>query len=627
MAAFALALAPICAWSAPPAVELFAELPVFAGLDVAPDGRHVAMLHAFNGHYHLTALNVETGADEFLLAGNRRRFRWCRFANEERILCAIEVVTDEAGALRSGMRLMALNVDGANKLDLLPAALSEGTAAPSRFENHVVSWLPGDPEHVLLAVRVDATSVQVVRVNLYTAVQEAVSGPLPPLDSWFADADGEVRLGAGFVDNDFRVVARPRGADVFTPLALPGRQGFTPPRVLGISADAATVDVAMRGAGGQIGVYRLALAQGTILRPLFEDPRFDFDGKLAYGADGTLLAAFETRDLPTVHFFDPAWQARLDTIGRKIDREAVVPVSWDREGKRMVLLGTGSSIPPSHYLYDVEDSDLVHLGTSYGRISEQGEVRVTQYQARDGLVVPAYLTLPRGRSARHLPTVVMPHDGPASRDDARFDYLVQFLASRGYAVLQPNFRGSTGYGRQFLDAGYRQWGLKMQDDVVDGIDWLVGEGIADPERICILGRGYGGYVAVMATIKTPQKVRCAATLGGIFDLRSMLANLHRYGFDRINRALILSEMSGWPLLDANSPVREAAHIDVPLLLVHGDADAVVPVEQSRGLVDALDAAGKGYRYVEQAGGDHALRGEAQRLQFLQELEAFLALYL
>ncbi len=637
VASFVLALVatpawgPPASWGAPAPAEHFAELPTFAGLDLAPDGKHIAMLRAFNGRYHLTVLDVQEGSSELLLAGNRQHFRWCRFANDERILCAISqpggAQPGRAVARRARTRLMAVNIDGGVKLTLLPAALGEGMAAPTGFQDRVVSWLPEDPEHVLLAVQADASRVRIVRVNIYTNAQEPVGGALPLLESWFADVRGEVRIGVGFVGTNFRLVTRPPGADDFAPLPDWSGQGVTPLRVLGVSADGTAFHAALRGGSGRIGVYELSLAQGSILRQVLEDPRFDFDGKLAYGPDGSLVAAFHTRDLPAARFFEPTWQAQMDQIAQLVNHDVVLPVSWDRSGKRLVVVALGSSTPSSHYFYDAQTSDLLHLGASHRLIGPQGNVRSTQYVARDGVTIPAYLTLPRGRSARRLPAVIMPHDGPAARDDARFDYLVQFLASRGYAVLQPNFRGSRGYGREYLDAGYRQWGLKMQDDVVDGIDWLVKQGIADPGRICMLGRGYGGYVAVMASIETPRKVRCAISLGGIFDLHAMVTNLRLFGFDRLNRRLILSAMSDSPGLEANSPAYNAPRVGVPLLLLHGAVDRVVPVEQTHRLVRALAAAGREYRYVEQLGGDHALSGESQRLRFLEEVEAFLAFYL
>jgi dienelactone hydrolase len=612
-----------CAWGAPAPTEYFAALPTFAGLDLAPDGKRIAMLRVFNGRYHLNVVNVEDGTSELLLAGNRRRFRWCRFANDERILCA----TDRAGDARDRIRLQAVNVDGSGKLTLRPAALGEGTVGRMAFQGDVVSWLGDDPNHVLLAVQVDASSVNIVRVNIYSNAQEPLETGLPLLHSWHADGQGEVRVGSGLIGADFRWVGRPPGAEGFTQLPDARGQDLTPLGVLGVSANGAAFYSALRGSSGRIGVYELSVADGNITRQLLEDPRFDFTGNLAFASDGSLFAAFHTRDLPTVRLLDPGWQARMDAIREVVPDDVLLPVSWDRDGVRMVVRGLSAGQSSSYYFYDYETRDLLRLGGSHPHLGEHGNVRAVEYQARDGHSIPAYLTLPPGRSPRRLPAVIIPHDGPAARVSAEFDYLVQFLASRGYAVLQPNFRGSTGYGRQHLEAGLGQWGLKMQDDVVDGIDWLKSQGIVDSGRVCILGRGYGGYVALMASIRTPSKIRCAVSAGGISDLRAMLGNLRSFGFDRLNRSMILRGMRGWSRLDVNSPLYNAQRVDVPVLVMHGEADRVVPVNQSRRLARALAAAGKAYRYVEQPGADHALSVEAHRLQFLEEVEAFLAFYL
>jgi dienelactone hydrolase len=628
------------AWGAPAPTQYFATLPTFADVDLAPDGRHISMLRAFNGRYHLSVANVEDGTSKLLLSGNRQRLRWCRFASDARILCAADRSGEGQGPRT---RLQAINVDGSGRLTLLPAALGERAIAPSAFHAQVVSWLRDDPDHVLLAAHTDASGVTIVRVNVRTNAQEPVAADLPPLESWYADAAGEVRLGAGFIGADFNWVARPPGSETFRALPPARDQEWMPPRVLGFAKGGASFHAALRGESGRVGVYELSTADGTVLAPVLEDERFDFDGNLTYAADGSLLAARYTRDLPGVRFYDPAWDARVAAIRRAVSRDAVVPLRWDRTGNRFVVVAMNRGQPSEYYFYDsdpdsgvdpetdadsdAEGPDLVHLGTNHPRLDELGTVRVLEYPTRDGYAIPAYLTVPWGRSPRRLPTVVMPHDGPAARDDARFDYLVQFLASRGYAVLQPNFRGSTGYGRAHLDAGFRQWGLRMQDDVVDGIDWLTSQGIADAGRVCIVGRGYGGYVALMAAIKTPRKIRCAVSDGGISDLRALLTNPRDYGFDRLNRTLISRGMRSWQLLEANSPIHNADRVDVPLLVLHGEADRVVSVDQSRGLVRALAAAAKEYRYVEQPGGDHAHGTEAHRLRFLAELEAFLALYL
>jgi dipeptidyl aminopeptidase/acylaminoacyl peptidase len=257
-------------------------------------------------------------------------------------------------------------------------------------------------------------------------------------------------------------------------------------------------------------------------------------------------------------------------------------------------------------------------------------VRSIHYAARDGLDIPAYLTLPPGvTDPSGLPLVVLAHGGPASRDVAGFDWWAQALASRGYAVLQANFRGSTGYGRAFLEAGYGEWGRKMQTDLSDGVRWLAAEGIIDPARVCIVGASYGGYAAMAGLTLDSDVYRCGVSVAGVSDLRRMVnweAEQARHKnnqtvryWNRFMGAARLNDRA----LDALSPAFLAASVDSPLLLIHGRDDTVVPIEQSRVMAEALRRAGKPVEFVELPGEDHWLSRSATRQQMLAETVRFL----
>jgi len=288
---------------------------------------------------------------------------------------------------------------------------------------------------------------------------------------------------------------------------------------------------------------------------------------------------------------------------------------------RFVFVGEGRSSAPTYYLYDHAAGDLQRLASTYRNIPAIVAPQIVTYQTRDDYPIVAYLTLPEG--AGPFPSVILPHGGPNSRDRVRFDYWAQFLVSRGYAVLQPNFRGSTGYGLDHLSQGFEQWGLRMQDDVVDGLDWMIEEGIADPHRVCFVGGSYGGYVALTAAFKMPERIRCAVSFAGVTDLGHLKKHVSQYDLGE----LTLARIQDGAAVYQNSPMRQIEQIDVPLLIVHGDLDRSVMIEQSRNLVAGLEKAGKSYRYVEQSGGDHFLSRESQRVEFLRELDAFLAKYL
>ena len=238
--------------------------------------------------------------------------------------------------------------------------------------------------------------------------------------------------------------------------------------------------------------------------------------------------------------------------------------------------------------------------------------------------------MPPGAATKDLPVVILPHGGPESRDVAEFDWLSQFLASRGYAVLQPQFRGSVGYGEKFRQAGYRQWGGLMQDDVSDGVRHLIATGVADPSRVCIVGASYGGYAALAGAAFTPELYACAVSISGVSDLPAMIGSTKKnYGSDSDSVAYWIDHIG--PATDPNtiakSPARSASTVRAPVLLLHGADDSVVPIQQSKAMQRALLEAGKPVTFVTLTGEDHWLSRSATRTRVLQELETFLAEHL
>jgi dipeptidyl aminopeptidase/acylaminoacyl peptidase len=246
------------------------------------------------------------------------------------------------------------------------------------------------------------------------------------------------------------------------------------------------------------------------------------------------------------------------------------------------------------------------------------------------MTIPAYLTLPRGIPAKNLPLIVLPHDGPAARDTYGFDWWAQAMASHGYAVLQPEFRGSDDLGWDFLSAGFGQWGRKMQTDLSDGVRALAAQGTIDPKRVCIVGRSYGGYAALAGATLDTGVYRCAASLAGISDLRGMLRHVNlRYDTDdnpasRFWLRYLGAASDDDPVLDQLSPIRHVDKVTIPILLIHGEDDTVVPIEQSEAMNDALEAAKKDVTFVKLAHEDHWLSRAETREQMLDALMDFLA---
>ena len=283
-------------------------------------------------------------------------------------------------------------------------------------------------------------------------------------------------------------------------------------------------------------------------------------------------------------------QAQIDRTLRGKDNRILGMI---REPECVLLWSGGADDPGTYYYFDRAARRMNIFASPYD--SSTGALLAGQpfrYATRDGLSIPAYLTLPQGREAKDLPLIVLPHGGPFVRDSHAFNPWVQFLADRGYAVLQPNYRGSTGYGRAFVERGYGEWGRKMQDDLDDGVAWLAGQGIIDPKRVCIAGASYGGYAALWGAIRNPEIYRCAISMAGVTDVGSMLKYDSKFliakRYSKQWRKKVVGEQSRD--LAASPPLQQAGRLNVPVLIAHGER---APTFRSTGpkLVAALKARG------------------------------------
>lgn len=333
----------------------------------------------------------------------------------------------------------------------------------------------------------------------------------------------------------------------------------------------------------------------------------------------------------TIQWLDPELGAAHGSLSKAFKEKSVTLGSWSADRTRLVVSVTSPTSPGVWYLFDRTRKELSPLGEEYPELKDValGPVRSFTYKARDGLEIPAYLTLPPGAPAKggKLPMIVLPHGGPAARDQFEFDYLAQFLASRGYAVLQPQFRGSSGFGKAFEDAGRGEWAGKMQDDLLDGIAAAAASGDVDPARVCIVGASYGGYAALAGATLHAETYKCAVSIAGVSDLGLLLVEKKRlFGPDS-------ATLDGWrrvlgdaptAKLFATSPARLAANVRAPMLLIHGDKDTVVPFEQSQVMADAMKAVGKPVELVTLVNENHYLTRAATRTQMLEAVGAFLA---
>lgn len=407
------------------------------------------------------------------------------------------------------------------------------------------------------------------------------------------------------------------------------------PRLLGLGTrgDSVIVDAdrpdLRREGRPDAALFDVNLATG-VWRPL----RFEFEPETVWfhpvtrrliGAEG------RSEEGPRYAFIDPAAGALWATVQNTFPQGAPRLVGTSHDFRRAIVFTSGVADSGSYSLIDMDDASRVLVGQAYPAIlpDQVAPVSPVTYAAADGLEIHGYLTVPPGREARDLPLVVLPHGGPASHDVLGFDWWAQAIASRGYAVLQPNFRGSTGYGVAFMEAGFGEWGRKMQTDLSDGVRHLAEQGVIDPERVCIMGASYGGYAALAGPTLDPGVYRCAISVAGVSDLRRMVNTEAREGVQRDNQTVrywnrfMGAERLGDRSLDERSPAQLADRADAPILLIHGRDDTVVPVEQSRIMASALRRAGKPVELVELAGEDHWLSRSETRQRMLEEAVRFL----
>jgi len=348
--------------------------------------------------------------------------------------------------------------------------------------------------------------------------------------------------------------------------------------------------------------------------------------------DDSVVLGYETHDGFTEYeFTEPALKAAWPMVKGVFKGKQVTLSSWTPDFGKLVVYVDAGSESGAYYLVDLTAKKVNPLGRAYPKLAaaDVGEVKAVKYPAGDGLEVSGYLTLPPGKSAaKGLPLIVLPHGGPQSRDTAGFDWWAQSLASRGYAVLQPNFRGSAGFGQAFTVAGHGEWGRKMQTDLSDGVAYLAAQGTIDPKRVCIMGGSYGGYAALAGVTLQKGVYRCAVAVAPVADLDDFLQwRVNRGGAKSLtirywNRFLGVDAYND-PKLAALSPTKQAAQASAPVMLIHGKDDTVVPFDQSADMTRALQAAGKPVEFVTLRGEDHWLSSAETRLEMLTSAVGFL----
>ena len=610
--------------------EVFGSPPLISTVKISPNGEKIAMYATLqNGESAILVRDLtENKPLKPIATSDNKTLKLLGFSwfNDDIILARAWLASDFFGTKLDNTRLLRVNADGSGFEPLFKKRHFKDLPWQPPQQTGIIDWLEDDKDHILVQVPMsNMRSPDVVKVNVKKNTIKIVKKGVAGTRSWMTDQYGEVRIGRTY-DRD-----RSAGTIIFKDY------GSTKWRTIWKFKTLSEDSIGVLGFGKDPNkVWFEAYEDGRIAVFSADLSKQNFEPKLVYShpsrdVETSLRYKEGTKDPIGISFRDEnyhliTWDKEQAEFEKRIYQlfpdQDVYFGSTSKDENRYIIFVENSSTPGSFYIGDKKLGTLDLVTHSYPALANTvlpAKEAIT-YKARDGLDIEAFLTLPEGKVS-NLPTIIFPHGGPIAADGEKgFDYWTSFFANRGYAVLQMNFRGSTGYGYDFMKAGLGQWGGQMQEDVEDATKWAIKKEIADPERICIVGGSYGGYAALMGAA-TSNLYKCSVSFAGVSDLLYLLDDSRRYGGEETLR-IMLGNKSRQELKDT-SPVNLADKIKIPVLLVQGDDDSRVLLKHGQKMRDAMEDAGVDYKYIEQKDSDHFLTLKRNRLQFFQETEKFL----
>ena len=484
--------------------------------------------------------------------------------------------------------------------------------------------LPADPEHVLIGLDVNSNGdTEVYSVNLASGHRKIVEQEERGIQFWATGPTSELRLSSGFRGRKTILRVRDPNGDWVYAHRLPWFEDY---EIEGFDNDPDIAFASKYGGDGTLELHRINLWTGESLGVIFESENFDFSGLKYDEITMEIVGVSRVRHFPETTYFNADYAEAQKELDILLPNAINSIIERATDGHTYFVRSESTVSPGSYYVYDSARKTLKGLTQAHTDY-DPTTAATTQYleiPARDGTLIPTYTTSPKEtQKLKNMPTIILPHGGPYGvRDDARWDYSSQYYASLGYLVVKPNFRGSGGYGRAFEQAGNQQWGGLMQDDITDVTRWLIGQNIADPDRICIIGGSYGGYAALMGAIKEPSLYKCAVSVNGVTDLKLQ---------KRADRVQILG---GWRWIptfglegtpDAQvSPYHRASDINIPVLTMAAVDDARVHYKRSEDFHQKLLKLGKRSQFVRIERGGHSLNTQQSRYIKLKAIRDFLA---
>lgn len=585
------------------------------GYQISPDGDYLSFMQPVNSRMNVFVQKIGEEASTQITFATERDIAGYFWKGNNRIIYVQDSKGDE------NFRLFAVDRDGKNQRDLTPF---------DKVRAGVVDDLVDIPNEMLIQMNKENPQVfDVYRINVNNGEMKVVGQNPGNITGWQTDHDGKLRIAITTDGVSTSILYRDSEDQEFKTLITTSFKETLSP--LFFTFDNKNLYVASNIGRDKAAIAEYDLANNKEVKVLYQNPDYDVDGLNFSRKNKVLTYASYTGWKQEFHFFSKDAENLFNDLKSKLGgKEFFISGINKNEDKLLIRTYTDKSLG-AYYFYDANTKQINKLAEVSPWIDENhmADQKPITYKSRDGLTIHGYLTLPKGVDPKNLPVVVNPHGGPWYRDGWGFNPEVQFLANRGYAVLQMNFRGSTGYGREFWEKSFKQWGKTMQDDISDGVKWLIEEGIADPKRVGIYGGSYGGYATLAGLTFSPDLYACGVDYVGVSNLFTFQASIPPY-WEPFKE--MIYEMVGHPqkdslLLRDASPVFHVDNIKAPLLIAQGKNDPRVNKDESDQMVEALKKKGIDVPYMVKDNEGHGFRNEENRFDFYGAMEQFFFKYL
>jgi dipeptidyl aminopeptidase/acylaminoacyl peptidase len=612
-------------------ISAYGHLPMVSNVQLSPNGNRIAMLKNLNGNQVLMTYNLVNGESQAILQSDNIKItlNWYVWGNDDVLLISTGSLSKEGTTKYTTTRLYKYDLSADKELSLLVKPKKSHKEKGTQIQDNVISLMPGEPDKILMAINFEHWSKpSLYEVNIRTKQRSRVKRYKTYIDDWYADQQGKPRITYKVDDTEISYKLFNTAGELERDLWSYEVFEQDVVNILGFDVDPNILFIQALHQG-KYAVFKVDLTDKELSRELvFADANYDVNGSLIYSPKtGAVVGLSHEGDNDNKIYWDKEYLAFKQALNAALPDSDNTIISMSKNQNKYVLYSSSMQRPGDYLLGDRKNKKLEFLASLYPEIdaSNYATKELVQYEARDGLQIEGYLTTPLNtpKNAK-LPAIIFPHGGPMARDYAGFDYWSELFANRGYLVFQPNFRGSSGYGYEFEMASVKGWGLAMQDDLQDATHWLIKQGLVDAKKVCIAGASYGGYAALMAAVKHSDTFKCAASFAGVTDLEQIIRDANAFSNKKVVRKQIGTDSDQ---LEATSPVNFANKINVPILLIHGTDDQIVPVKHSQVMAAALAQQNKQVDYIEIEEANHHLSNQGHRIKTLEAMADFFAKHL